>query len=144
MKINIVNTSHHPLPTYQTKGAAAMDAHAYLPDDPMTLAPMERAAVPTGLFIAIPEGFEVQVRSRSGLSLKNGIVAINAPGTIDSDYRGEVKILLANMSNEPYVINDGDRVAQLVVARYERAEWQEVAELDATDRGEGGFGHTGK
>jgi len=144
MNIKVVNTSPHPLPAYQTTHAAAMDAHAFLPDGPLTLAPMERAAVPTGLFMAIPEGYELQVRSRSGLSFKHGVVAVNSPGTIDADYRGELKILIANLSNEPYEVQDGDRIAQLVVAKCERAEWQEVSELDETGRGAGGFGHTGR
>lgn len=144
MKITIINKSHHPLPEYQTEHAAAMDAHAFLPKGPITLKPLERVAVPTGLFMAIPEGFEMQVRSRSGLSFKSGIVAANSPGTIDADYRGELKILLANLSNEEYEIHDGDRVAQLVIAKHERAQWQEVEELDVTARGEGGFGHTGR
>jgi len=144
MNIRVVNTSHHPLPSYQTSHAAAMDAHAFLPEGPLRLAPLERAAVPTGLFMAIPEGYELQVRSRSGLSLKHGVVAVNSPGTIDADYRGELKILIANLSDEPYEIKDGDRIAQLVIAKCERAEWEEVRELDKTERGEGGFGHTGR
>lgn len=144
MNIPIINTSHHPLPTYETEYAAAMDARAYLPDGPITLRPLERTAVPTGLFMAIPVGFELQVRSRSGLSLKHGIVAINSPGTIDADYRGELKILLANISNEPYEIHDGDRLVQLVVARYEQVAWEQVTELSETKRGGGGLGHTGR
>lgn len=144
MKINIINTSHHPLPSYETAHAAAMDAHAYLPDGPIVLKPLERVAIPTGLFMAIPEGYELQVRSRSGLSFKHGIMAINSPGTIDADYRGELKILLANLSNEPYEIRDGDRLVQLVVSRCERVEWEPVEELDETKRGNGGFGHTGR
>lgn len=144
MKIDIINTSHHPLPAYQTAHAAAMDAHAFLPKGPVKLAPLERAAIPTGLFFAVPEGFELQVRSRSGLSLKHGIVCINSPGTIDADYRGELKILLANLSSEPYEIQDGDRIAQLVVAKHERVQWQAVEELSETARGEGGLGHTGR
>lgn len=144
MQINIINTSHHPLPDYQTEHAAAMDAIAFLPDGPITLQPLERAAIATGLSLAVPNGFEMQVRSRSGLSLKHGIVAINSPGTIDADYRGEVKVLLANLSNEPYEIQDGDRIAQLVVAKCERVEWRLVEELDDTTRGSGGFGHTGR
>ena len=128
MQINIINTSHHPLPDYQTEHAAAMDAIAFLPDGPITLQPLERAAIATGLSLAVPNGFEMQVRSRSGLSLKHGIVAINSPGTIDADYRGEVKVLLANLSNEPYEIQDGDRIAQLVVAKCERVEWRLVEE----------------
>ncbi|HMH70457.1 MAG TPA: dUTP diphosphatase [Candidatus Saccharimonadales bacterium] len=144
MKIDIINKSHHPLPHYQTEHAAAMDAHAFLPGGPIELQPFERIAVPTGLFMAIPVGFEMQVRSRSGLSLKSGIVAVNSPGTIDADYRGELKILLTNISNEPYVIQDGDRIAQLVIAKHEIAQWVEVNELDATARGDGGLGGTGR
>jgi dUTP pyrophosphatase len=144
MKIEIINKSHHPLPDYQTEHAAAMDAHAFLPEGSIILKPLERVAVPTGLFVAVPVGFEMQVRSRSGLSFKSGIVAVNSPGTIDADYRGELKILLANLSNEDYEIKDGDRVAQLVIAKHERAEWREVEALDKTDRGDGGFGHTGR
>jgi dUTP pyrophosphatase len=144
MKIEIINKSTHPLPKYQTAGSAAMDAHAYLPEGSMTVAPLERVAVPTGLSMAIPNGFELQVRSRSGLSFKHGIVAINSPGTVDADFRGEIKVLLANLSNEPYEIQDGDRIAQLVIAQYEQAQWQEVEVLDETERGDGGFGHTGR
>lgn len=129
---------------YQTEHAAAMDATAYLPDGPITLAPLERAAIPTGLFVALPEGYEMQVRSRSGLSFKYGIVCINSPGTIDADYRGELKVLLANLSNESYEIQDGDRIAQLVVASHERVVWQAVETLDGTARGDGGLGHTGR
>lgn len=144
MQINVINHSHHSLPEYQTEHAAAMDAIAFLPDGPLTLAPLERAAIPTGLSVAVPNGYEMQVRSRSGLSFKHGIMAINSPGTIDADYRGEVKVLLANLSNESYEIQDGDRIAQLVVAKCERVEWQLVEELDETARGNGGFGHTGR
>lgn len=144
MNVQVINKSHHSLPAYETEHAAAMDARAYLPDGTLTLQPLERMAVPTGLFMAIPVGYEVQVRSRSGLSLKHGIVAINSPGTIDADYRGELKVLLANLSNETYEIQDGDRIAQLVVAKCERTEWEVVTELDETFRGAGGFGHTGR
>ncbi|HEX6462407.1 MAG TPA: dUTP diphosphatase [Candidatus Saccharimonadales bacterium] len=144
MKIQIINKSTHQVPKYQTEYAAAMDVHAFLPDGPAVLEPLQRAAISTGLFMAIPEGYELQVRSRSGLSLKHGIVCINSPGTIDADYRGELKILVANISNEHYEIHDGDRIAQLVVAKCERVEWQEAEELGETERGEGGFGHTGR
>lgn len=144
MKIEVINKSHHPLPSYQTEHAAAMDAIAYLLDGPVKLAPFERIAIPTGLFFALPVGYEMQVRSRSGLSFKNGIVVINSPGTIDADYRGELKILLSNFSSEPYEIHDGDRVAQLVVAKCEQLGWQEVESLNETTRGKGGFGHTGR
>lgn len=144
MKIPVINKSHHPLPAYQTAHAAAMDAAAFLPEGSVVLAPFERVAVPTGLFFALPVGYEMQVRSRSGLSLKHGVVCINSPGTIDADYRGELKILLSNLSNEPYEIHDGDRIAQLVVAKCEQATWEEVESLSETARGEGGFGHTGR
>lgn len=144
MNIEVINKSHHPLPAYQTQHAAAMDAMAFLPDGPLKLAPFDRIAVPTGLFFALPVGYEMQVRSRSGLSFKHGIVCINSPGTIDADYRGELKILLSNLSSEPYEIQDGDRIAQLVVAKCEQLGWKEVEALDETVRGEGGFGHTGR
>jgi len=144
MNIDVINKSQHPLPMYQTEHAAAMDAFAYLPDGPITLAPFERAAIPTGLFLALPEGYEMQVRSRSGLSFKHGIVCINSPGTIDADYRGELKVLLANLSSESYEIQDGDRIAQLVVASHERVVWRPVETLDETVRGDGGLGHTGR
>lgn len=144
MNIEVINKSHHPLPSYQTQHAAAMDAMAFLPEGSIKLTPFERIAVPTGLFFALPIGYEMQVRSRSGLSLKHGIVVINSPGTIDADYRGELKILLSNLSNEPYEIQDGDRIAQLVVARCEQLGWQEVESLNETARGTGGFGHTGR
>lgn len=143
MTIKIINTSKHALPEYQTEHAAAMDACASL-NEPLVLKPLERSAVPTGLFMAIPNGYEMQVRSRSGLSLKHGIVCINSPGTIDADYRGELKILVANLSNEPYEIKDGDRIAQLVVGKCERVHWQLVAELDETNRGDRGLGSTGR
>ena len=144
MNIRVINTSSHPLPEYQTEHAAALDAHAHLPNGPIVLKPLERAAIPTGLHMAVPEGYELQVRSRSGLSLKHGIVCINSPGTIDADYRGELQILVANLSNETYEMQDGDRIAQLVVAKCERIDWQIVTELDETTRGTGGFGHTGR
>lgn len=144
MNIEVINKSHHPLPSYQTEHAAAMDAIAFLPDGPLLLAPFERTAVPTGLFFALPAGYEMQVRSRSGLSFKHGVVCINSPGTIDADYRGELKILLSNLSNDSYEIQDGDRVAQLVVSKCEQIVWQAVEKLDETARGEGGLGHTGR
>lgn len=144
MKARIINKSHHPSPQYHTEHAAAMDAHAFLPDGPLEIKPLERVAVSTGLFMALPPGYELQVRSRSGLSFKHGIVCINSPGTVDGDYRGELKILIANLSNEAYVMQDGDRIAQLVVAKCERVEWQEVEELEDTTRGAGGFGSTGR
>ena len=142
MKIKIVNKSKHPLPTYETSNSAGMDLRANL-DEPIVLKPLERTLVKTGLFIAIPAGYEGQVRPRSGLALKKGITCLNSPGTIDADYRGEVGVILVNLSNEPFVINDGERIAQLVIARYESAEWEPVELLDQTERGAGGFGSTG-
>lgn len=143
MKIKIVNSSHHPLPQYATPLSAGLDLRANL-DVPITLQPMERRLVPTGLRIALPEGYEAQVRPRSGLALKHGITLLNTPGTIDADYRGEIGVIMVNLSTEPFTIADGERIAQLVIARYEQAEWLETDALDETERGEGGFGHTGK
>lgn len=142
MRIQVVNKSKHPLPVHQTPHAAAVDLTANI-DTPITLAPLERTLVPTGLFIALPAGFEAQLRPRSGLALKHGISLVNAPGTIDADYRGEVGMIVINLSNEPYTIKDGERIAQMVIARYEQVEWEEVTELDVTERA-GGFGSTGK
>lgn len=142
MHIRVINRSHHPLPAYATPQSAGMDLRADLAD-PIILAPGERRLVPTGLFIALPEGYEAQVRPRSGLALRHGVTVLNAPGTIDADYRGELKVLLVNHGDAPFAVEDGERVAQLVVARHEVVAWQAVAELDATDRGEGGYGHTG-
>lgn len=144
MNIEVINKSHHLLPSYQTEHAAAMDAIAFLPDGALRLGPFERVAVSTGLFFALPIGYEMQVRSRSGLSFKHGIVVINSPGTIDADYRGELKILLSNFSSEPYEIQDGDRIAQLVIAKCEQLGWEEAETLSETARGEGGLGHTGR
>lgn len=133
-----------PLPAYETGGAAGMDLRAAVPaDQPLTLKPGARALVPTGLSIAVPEGFEAQIRPRSGLALKKGITCLNTPGTVDSDYRGEVQVILANLGEEDFVISRGDRIAQMVIAPYVRAKWQEVSDLDETARGEGGFGSTG-
>ena len=142
MKIQFVNKSHHPLPQYATEQSAGMDLRANL-GEPIVLKPLERCLVPTGLFIALPAGYEAQVRPRSGLALKRGITVLNAPGTIDADYRGEVGVLLVNLSQEDFVVNDGERIAQMVVARHETAEFVEVEELDETERGAGGYGHTG-
>lgn len=142
MLLPIVNRSHHPLPAYATPLSAGMDLRANL-DAPITVAPLGRTLVPTGLFIALPAGYEAQVRPRSGLALKQGITLLNSPGTIDADYRGEIGVILANISDRDFVINDGDRIAQLVVARHETVEWQPVETLDETERGAGGFGHTG-
>jgi dUTP pyrophosphatase len=142
MKIRIINRSKHELPSYATSAAAGMDLRAELPA-PVTLKPLERTLVPTGLFIELPAGFEAQIRPRSGLAFKNGLTVLNSPGTIDADYRGEIKVILVNLSNEEFVINDGERVAQMVIAKHEQAEWLQVEQLEETDRGAGGFGHTG-
>ena len=142
MKIRIINHSKHPLPRYATPLSAGVDLRANL-DAPITLPPMGRCLVPTGLRIALPAGYEAQVRPRSGLALKHGITLLNTPGTIDADYRGEIGVIMANLSAEPFTIADGDRIAQLVVARHETAEWDAVETLDDTERGEGGFGHSG-
>ena len=142
MKVRIVNRSKYPAPAYATEKSAGMDLKADI-ETPITLGPLERALVPTGLYIALPDGTEAQVRPRSGLAAKYGISVLNAPGTIDADYRGEVKVILVNLSNEPFVINPGERIAQMVVARYEKVEWDEVETLDETQRGSGGFGSTG-
>lgn len=142
MKINIINQSQHALPSYETLASAGMDLRANL-SSPITLQPMERALIPTGLFIELPIGYEAQVRPRSGLALKKGITCLNTPGTIDSDYRGEIGVILANLSSEPFVVENGERIAQMIVAKHERAEWVEVEELSTTERGAGGFGSTG-
>ena len=144
MKVKVVNKSNNALPAYETKNSAGMDLRAYLPEGPVTLQPMQRALIPTGLYIEIPEGYEGQVRPRSGLAFKHGITVLNTPGTIDADYRGELKQILINLSDQPFVINNGDRIAQIVFARCEQAEMVEVEELSETERGSGGFGHTGK
>ena len=143
MLVKIVNKSAWPTPAYATVNSAGMDLKANI-TEPVTLGPLERALIPTGLYIALPEGTEAQVRPRSGLAAKHGISVLNSPGTIDADYRGEVKVILVNLSNGPFVVNPGERIAQMVVARYEKVEWDEVDVLDETDRGEGGFGSTGR
>lgn len=143
MKVKIVNRSNNPLPFYSTVHSAGMDLRANL-DEPITLNPLERKLVPTGLFIELPEGYEAQVRPRSGLAINKGITVLNSPGTIDADYRGEIKIILINLSNEPFVINHGERIAQMIVASYEKVDWEAAEELEESVRGEGGFGHTGK
>lgn len=143
MTIRIRNNSGNELPEYATAGAAGMDLRAHL-EAPVTLMPLERRLVPTGLFMEIPVGFEVQIRPRSGLAYKHGITVLNSPGTIDSDYRGEVGVLLINLSNEPFVIENGERIAQMVVAAHEQATWETADQLSDTDRGAGGFGSTGK
>lgn len=142
LKVKVVNTGHHPLPAYATGQSAGMDLRANI-DTPIVLHPMERKLVPTGLRIALPAGFEAQVRPRSGLALKHGITVLNTPGTIDADYRGEVMVLLINFSDTEFVVNDGERIAQLVVARHEQVSFDLVEELDDTERGTGGYGHTG-
>ena len=142
VKIKVVNTGCQPLPAYATSQSAGMDLRANI-KSPITLHPMERTLVPTGIRIELPEGYEAQVRPRSGLALKHGITVLNTPGTIDSDYRGELKVLLVNLSNDDFVVNAGERVAQMVIARHETATWEEVEVLDETERGEGGYGHTG-
>ena len=143
LNVQIINKSQHPLPANATELSAGMDIRANL-NEPISLAPMQRCLVPTGLYIALPEGFEAQVRPRSGLAIKKGITVLNSPGTSDADYRGEVCIILVNLSAETFVIEDGERIAQMVIARHEQALWQEVEVLDETERGAGGFGHTGK
>ncbi len=142
LSIKIINRSHHPLPNYGTSGSAGMDLRAYL-EEPLHLKPMERRLIPTGLYLEIPMGYEGQVRPRSGLSIKHGITLVNCVGTIDSDYRGELKIPLINLSDKEFVIEDGDRIAQLVVAAHGHVAWQPVKSLETSDRGAGGFGHTG-
>lgn len=143
MEVKIVNKSKHALPSYATLQSAGMDLRANL-DSPIVLNPLERVLVPTGIHIALPNGYEAQIRPRSGMAAKHGITVLNTPGTIDADYRGEIKVILVNLSNEPFTIEDGERVCQMVVARYEQVSWKEVNVLDETERGEGGFGHTGK
>lgn len=142
MNVQIINKSHHPLPHYATTQSAGMDIRANL-EQPIVLKPLQRCLVPTGLFMALPEGFEAQIRPRSGLALKKGVTVLNTPGTIDADYRGEVGIILINLSQEDFIIEDGERIAQMVIARYEQAEWIAVDVLDETERGAGGFGHSG-
>ena len=142
MKIKIINKSHHPMPAYATPQSAGMDIRANL-TEPVELKPFERKLIPTGLYIALPEGYEAQLRPRSGLALKHGLTLLNTPGTIDADYRGEIGVILVNLSTEPFTIADGERICQMVVARYDRVAWQQVETLDETERGAGGFGHTG-
>lgn len=143
MKVKIVNKSQWPLPQYATEQAAGVDLRADI-SEPVTLGMLDRAMVPTGLYIQLPDGYEAQIRPRSGLAAKHGISITNAPGTIDADYRGEIKVLLVNLSREPFTVEPGERIAQMVIARYETARWEEVETLDETTRGEGGFGSTGK
>lgn len=143
MQVQVINKSKHPLPKYETEQSAGMDIRANL-SEPIILKPLQRCLVPTGLYIALPKGFEAQIRPRSGLAIKKGIGVLNSPGTIDADYRGEICIILVNLSSEDFVVEDGERVAQMVIARHEQAQWAEVEVLDETERGAGGFGHTGK
>ena len=144
MEIKIINRSYHPLPRYETQQSAGMDLRAYLPDGPVVLKPMERGLVKTGLFMELPAGYEAQVRPRSGLAIKKGITVLNSPGTIDADYRGEICVILINLSQEEFVVADGERIAQMIIARHEQADIIEVTEISDTERGAGGFGHTGK
>jgi dUTP pyrophosphatase len=141
--VQIINKSHHPLPSYATAGSSGMDIRAYL-TGPIQLNPMERVLVPTGLFIAIPENWEAQIRPRSGLAIKQGLTCLNTPGTIDADYRGEIKVIIINLSTEVQTIQDGDRIAQMVFQQVEKVNWNLVHQLEETERGAGGFGHTGK
>lgn len=142
MIVKVVNQSKHELPQYATQSSAGLDLRANL-DAPVELKPLQRTLVPTGLYIELPHGYEAQIRPRSGLAFKNGITVLNSPGTIDADYRGEVKVLLVNLSDAPFVINDGERIAQMVIARHEQISWESVSSLEETQRGAGGFGHTG-
>jgi len=142
MNVKIVNKSRHPLPKYETNASAGMDLRANL-DTPVILKPLGRALVPTGIFIELPVGFEAQVRPRSGLAIKKGITVLNTPGTIDADYRGEVMVILVNLSSEDFIVNDGERIAQMVISKHEKADWVEVQMLEESNRGAGGFGHTG-
>ena len=143
MKIKIINKSHHPMPAYATPQSAGMDIRANL-TEPVELKPFERKLIPTGLYIALPEGYEAQLRPRSGLALKHGLTLLNTPGTIDADYRGEIGVILVNLSTEPFTIADGERICQMVIATHAHVEWDAVETLDETERGAGGFGHTGK
>lgn len=142
MKVQIINRSHHPLPQYATPQSAGVDLRANI-ESPIALQPLQRCLVPTGLFMALPPGYEAQVRPRSGLAIKHGITVLNTPGTIDADYRGEVCVILVNLSDKPFLIEDGERIAQMVIARHEQAEWEAVEVLSKTERGAGGFGHSG-
>lgn len=143
MKIRIINKSKHPLPQYATPLSAGLDLRANI-DTPITLNPLQRCLVPTGLYMALPAGYEAQVRPRSGLAVKKGVTVLNSPGTIDADYRGEICVIMVNLSDTPFVIEDGERIAQMVIARHEQAEWEETDVLDETERGAGGFGHSGR
>lgn len=140
--VKVVNKSGNQLPAYSTPDSAGMDLRASL-SEPVELAPMQRALIPTGIYIALPKGYECQIRPRSGLALKHGVTVLNSPGTIDADYRGEICVILVNLSDKPFVVNNGERICQMVVTRYDRVEWEQVDSLDETERGAGGFGHTG-
>ena len=143
VQVKIINQSNNPAPEYATQGSSGMDIRANL-EQPLQIQPMERLMVPTGLFVEIPQGYEIQIRPRSGMAIKQGITCLNTPGTIDADYRGEIKVILINLSNEPQIIQSGDRVAQMVLQKVERIEWEKTNQLNETDRGSGGFGSTGK
>ena len=143
IKVKIINRSHHDLPAYATPGSAGMDVRAYLPEGSVVLGPLERALIPTGLYMQLPHGYECQIRPRSGLAIKHGISLVNTPGTVDSDYRGEIGVILVNLSNEPFTVTDGERVCQMVITRYTRVDWEPTDRIDSTERGHGAFGHTG-
>lgn len=143
MEIKIINKSHHPLPEYATPYSAGVDLRAYI-ESPITLKPLERTLVPTGLYLELPQGYEAQIRPRSGLAFKHGLTVLNSPGTIDADYRGEIRVILVNLSNEEFVINDGERICQMVIAQHAQVVWVEADSINETQRGAGGFGHTGK
>lgn len=144
VKIKVINRSHHPLPEYETFEAAGMDVRAYLPGGPVTLKPLQRALIGTGLYMQLPQGYECQIRPRSGLALNYGISIANSPGTVDADYRGEIGIILINLGENDFTVNDGDRICQMVIKQYSHVSWETVAELDRTAREKGGFGHTGR
>jgi len=143
MKVKIINKSHHPLPEYATPYSAGVDLRAYI-SEPVILKPLERALIPTGLYLELPQGYEAQIRPRSGLALKHGLTVLNTPGTIDADYRGEIRVILVNLSNEEFVIKDGERICQMVIAAHAQVEWELADSISETERGAGGFGHTGK
>lgn len=143
VKVKIINRSHHPLPDYETHEAAGMDVRAYLPEGPVTLKFMDRALIPTGLYMQLPAGYECQIRPRSGLALRHGIMIVNSPGTVDADYRGEIGIIVMNAGKEDFIINDGDRICQMLIKEYTHVKWEEVKELDRTKREDGAFGHSG-
>lgn len=143
LKVKIINKSHHPLPAYSTFEAAGMDVRAYLPDGAVTLRPGQRALIPTGLYMQLPSGYECQIRPRSGMALNYGITIANSPGTVDADYRGEICVILMNLGENDFVVNDGERICQMVIKQYSKVEWEPVERLDKTEREDGGFGHTG-